>query len=314
MITLGLIFASSVHKTSNPMKKIVYTVLILTITVLFTSCGPKISGKDEASFTASKAKMEEKLNANEKIDLEKALRVLLAKAMTEKFNGKDGSKGKSFDQLVMGYVDGKTFSGIVDAAEDYLKKDNKEKIDRAKAEIDSLNKTKVKLQAETKVLDQFKLTKMEITEGEFFDEKVPYLELTFVNGTGDEIIGEHMIMIYVYAKSTGKVLMGMGTGGTYSEGEGLKPNETDEVREVLSTDARNQAEKFWKTAKYPVKDFALADLEVKAYASVLTTKKGGKVVRPRELENMDKRIQELQVELKEREASKGSLEELELTK
>ena len=48
--------------------KNIYSTLILSIFVLFlASCGPTISGKDEQSFKTSRAKMEEKLDKNNKL-------------------------------------------------------------------------------------------------------------------------------------------------------------------------------------------------------------------------------------------------------
>lgn len=295
------------------MKNIFLALLILTGTVLFTGCGPTLSGKDDDSFNASKAKMEEKLKATEKTDLEKALRVLHAKAMISKFKGTAEAKDKSIDDMLMGYIDGKTFSGVVAAAEDFLKQDNQDKIIQAKAEIDSLGKERVKLMGQTKVLSQFKLIKMELSKDKFFEDSIPYLDLTFINNTGDEVIGEHMIRYDVLSKSTGKVLSGVGSGGTFNEDGGLKPNETYEMHEVLSTDVREHSAKLWKSAVYPVKDLSTVDLEVKAYPIVITTKKGGKVELPRALEGINKKIQELNIDLKERESRKGKLEEFELT-
>lgn len=296
------------------MKNIFFALCILTTTVLFAGCGPTISGKDDASFAASKAKMEEKLSAAQKTDLEKALRVLYGKAMVNKFKGTAEAKDKSIDDMLMSYIDGKTFSGIVDAAEDFLKKDNQDKIVRTKAEIDSLNKEGAKLKEQTKVLTQFKLIKMELTKDKFFEDSIPYLDMTFINNTGDEVIGEHMIRYDVLSKSTGKVLSGVGTGGTFNDDAGLKPNETYDLHEVLSSDVLENSAKFWKTAVYPIKDLSTVDLEVKAYPSIITTKKGGKVEFPRALEGINKEIQKLNVSLKQLESSKGTLDEYELTK
>lgn len=296
------------------MKNTLFTLIALVTIVLFLGCGPKISAKDEASFKASKAKMEEKLNAVEQVTLEKAFRALLVKAMTDKFKDADEAKGKSIDALTRSYVDGKTYSGIVDAAEDFIKLNNKEKIVQAKKEVDSLNKLKVELQAQTKALDQFKITKMEITQDQSFDSMVPYLDVTFLNGTGDELIAEQMTRIDIFAKSTGKLLAALGTGGTFKDDEGIKPKATYELHEMLPVDARAHAEKIWATAKYPIKDFAVADLVIKVYPTLITTRKGGKIERPKALEQIDKELQSLDVALKALENAKGTLDEFELTK
>ena len=123
-----------------------------------------------------------------------------------------------------------------------------------------------------------------------------------------------MTRIDIFAKSTGKLLAALGTGGTFKDDEGIKPNATYELHEMLPVDARAHAEKIWATAKYPIKDFAVADLVIKVYPTLITTKKGGKIERPKALEQIDKELQSLDVALKALENAKGTLDEFELTK
>ncbi|MFC3561422.1 hypothetical protein [Pedobacter jamesrossensis] len=293
--------------------------LLLFAIMLFASCGPTISGKDEQSFKASKAKMEEKLDKEDKEKLEIALRVIVAKAMKEKWNNPDDAKykGKSFDVIVMTMIDGKTFSGIVSYAEDFLKEDRDKNIENKTKEIDSLTIQKAKFIEQNKAIDNFKLTKTSISEQEYFDEKSPFLDLTFVNKTGAEIF-DYMIQINIYSKKTGELIASQQQGTSsekrddYKDGEGIKPNEEYFWSQPLLNKAQNHST-LWKTAKYPITNFEPFDLVIKAFPALIITKKE-KLVRVANLEILDKEIKQLQEEVKGLKETKGNLDELELTK
>lgn len=295
------------------MYKKLFSLILFPAILLCSACADKLSGKDEAAFKASKAKVEQGLNEKEKVDLEKALRVIVLKVMKEKFSNPDASKGQSFDEMSMKLVDGKSFSGVVDLAEDFLKKDSEEKQREIKTEIDSLRKQKAEFGKITAVLDQFKLTAMDITLDESWDEMVPFLNLTFTNNTNKDIIGAHMFQTDIFAKSTGKLLFSQGWGGTFNDGFAITPHETYETNDVLPTDAKEHRAKFWATAKYPLKDFSGADLVVKVYLTKLTTT-DGTIERPKEYAVLDQKITDLEAQLKALQALKGTLDELELTK
>ncbi|HEX8576417.1 MAG TPA: DUF6694 family lipoprotein [Flavobacterium sp.] len=288
--------------------------LILLIATLFLlACGPEISGKDEKSFKASKAKMEEKLDKEEKETLEKALRVIVLKAMKEKWDHPEENKGKSFDEMTMAIIDGKTFSGIVNYAEDFLKADKEEGIKNANAEIDSLNKEKLKVKAIIKKLDAFKLTKVFISEDQFFSAKQPYLDMVFTNTSAENLLGEYMFDITIYSKKTGEVIASQEQGGTWNDDYVLKPNENFDYHQPLLSEAIAHSN-LWKTAKYPITDFSPFDLVVKAYATTITTKKDGTISKPRaDIAYYDAKIKKLKEEIKELKDRKATLDELELT-
>lgn len=289
-------------------------ILILFICcILLTSCGPKISGKDEASFKSSKAKMEEKLSKAEKENLEKALRVVVLKAMKEKWNHPQDElyKGKSFDVISLKMIDGKTYSGIVKFAEEFLKEDKEEKIKNTKVELDSLNKQHIVLKEKTKDLDKYQLTKISISEDDFFGPS-PFLDLTFVNKTNEEVIGDYMYQIDIYSKATGKLIASQQQGGGFSNGSGVKPNEEDLYHQPLLSDAVAHST-LWKSAKYPITDLSKFDLVVKAYPIKLTTKKGI-LERPKNLIALETEMKELNQKLVDLNKTEGTLDELELTK
>ncbi|TKC01768.1 DUF6694 family lipoprotein [Pedobacter cryotolerans] len=291
-----------------------YSLLILfVITILFSACGPTISGTGEQSFKTSKAKMEEKLDKTEKEDLEKALRVIMLKAMKEKWNSPEKNEGKTFDKMVMEMIDGKTYSAIISYAEDFLKADRDEKIKNAETEIDSLQKEKIKTEAIIKKIAAFKLTKISISEDESFDEKQPYLDLVFTNTSAYNLTGEYMFNIEIFSKKTGQRIAAQGQGGTWNDDYVLKPNETFEDHQPLLSEAVAHTN-LWKTAEYPIIDFSPYDLVIKAYATKITTKKEGTIERPKaNAAYFDTEIKKLNEEIAALKEQKGTLNELELT-
>ncbi|RZK57610.1 MAG: hypothetical protein EOO87_02415 [Pedobacter sp.] len=294
-------------------------ITLLALAILLVSCGPTISGKDENSFKTSKAKMEEKLDDAEKQKLEIALRVILVKAMKEKFNLPDDPKykGKSFDDISLAMIDGKTFSGIVDYAEDFLKKDRDDNIKKNELEIDSLIAKKAELEVQNKEIDNFKLTEISISEDSFFDDKQPYLDLTFVNKLNAEVF-KYMIQIDVHSKKTGKLVAsqqqgnGFSEGDNFKDGEGIAANDTYDYHQPLLSEAVSHSN-LWKTAKYPIKDFSAHDLVITAFPVSITTKTK-KLVRATNLKSLDKQIAQLKKEITGLKETKGTLDELELTK
>ncbi|KQN38972.1 hypothetical protein ASE92_06040 [Pedobacter sp. Leaf41] len=293
-----------------------YTVLMLFLIITpFAACGPTISGKDEKAFKSSKAKMEEKLDKEERENLEKALRIIVVKAMKEKWNSPEKYEGKSFDKISMEIIDGKSYSAIISYAEDFLKADRDEKIANKTAEIDSLEKDKLKAVKITQQIDAFKLTKISISEDVFFsdDPKQPFLDLTFTNTFKENLIGEYMLYINIYSKKTGELIASEGQGGTWNDDYVLKPNENFDYHQPLLHNAV-QHSNLWKTAKYPITDFSPYDLVIKAYATKITTKKGGTIERPKaDVTYFDAEIKKLNEEIKALKVTKATLDELELT-
>lgn len=294
-------------------------ITLLAFAVLLVSCGPTISGKDENSFKTSKAKMEEKLDDADKKKLEIALRVILVKAMKEKFNLPDDPKykGKSFDEISLAMIDGKTFNGIVSYAEDFLQKDRDDNIKKNQLEIDSLIAKKAEIEVQNKEIDNFKLTKISISEDSFFDEKQPYLDLEFVNKLNAEVF-KYMIQIDIHSKKTGELVASQQQGNGFSEddsfkdGEGIAANETYNYHQPLLSEAVSHSN-LWKTAKYPITDFSAHDLVITAFPVSITTKTK-KMVRAKNLKSMDKEIEMLKKEIIGLKETKGTLDELELTK
>lgn len=290
---------------------------LFMLAVLFTSCGPKLSGKDEQSFKASRTLVEAKLDKDEKEKLDIALRVIVMKAMKEKWDKADDVKykGKSFDEIAMAMVDGKTFSGVVSYAEDFLKADRDEKIAEAKNEIDSLKKYDAKISEQNKELDGFKLIKIRLIEDNFMGAKRPYVDYTLVNKTGQEILRWN-IQLDVYDAKTGELLASgsQGTGESINADdaiEGIKPNEEYSSTEILN--GIESDSEIWKSAKYPITDLGKYNLNIKVFPDMIITSKG-KFLRVERAADLDQQIKALEATIKELKATKGSLDELELTK
>lgn len=291
-----------------------YSTFILSICILLlSSCGPTISGKDEQAFKTSKAKMEEKLDKTEKENLEKALRVIVLKAMKEKWNAPEKYEGKSFDKISLEIIDGKSYSSIISFAEEFLAADRDEKIAQKTIEIDTLQKNKQKVAEIIKKIDAFKLTKSFITEDDYFDAKTPFLNLVFTNTSKENLVGEYMFNIEIFSKKTGEKIAAQGQGGAFNDDYSIKPNETYEHHQPLLSEAIEHTN-LWKTAKYPITDFSAYDLIIKAYPTKITTKKDGTIERPKEdAAYFDGEIKKLNEEIKALKAQKATLDELELT-
>lgn len=114
-------------------------IILLAILPLMFSCQEKFNGKDEESFKISREKIEQNLNKNEKVSLEKALRVVALEAMRLKWEETPKYNGKSFNKISLELIDGLSFSSVVDLAEDILKERNTKEIKQLSSEIDSLN-------------------------------------------------------------------------------------------------------------------------------------------------------------------------------
>ena len=295
-----------------------FTILML-VAIFFASCGPKISGKDEQSFKASKAKMEEKLDKAAKEKLEKALRVIMVKAMKGKFNMPDDAmyKGKSFDEISMAMVDGKTFSGVVSYAEDFLKEDRDKSIEDNNKEIDSLTIEKAKFIKQNEKLNGLKLTDLSITREESFGKMSLYLNFTFVNHMDAEIL-RYMIGMDIVSKKDGKlinsILSGNNTGfddKIKDDEKGVMPGEEISMKEYMGNIDANTD--FFKNAKYPITDFSKLDFIVNVFPALIITRQE-KMVRTKGFESIDKKIKYLKTDLKQLKETKGTLDELELTK
>ncbi len=288
-------------------------VFFAFIIVVLTGCGEKFNTRSEKEFEVSKAKILKNLNEEEKINLEKALRVVALASMRLKWNEPEKYKGKSFDKISLEMIDGLSYSSVVNLAEDLLQAHHKKEIEKISAEIDTLEMQKKELIVNKQKLDIFKVTDLTITEDDFFGEQVPNLEIDYVYMGKQPLTGSVDVNFEVREISTKKVV----SAHLSRDGDGnnvLKPGNSMHDSSVLREAKANQPEK-WKDVKYPVTHAKLADfgLELKVYASSITTN-GKTIALPKySAEDVDAEIKKKKEELKELEETKGTLDELELT-
>lgn len=290
-----------------------YLCLFVAITTLY-SCGPRFNGNSENEFNNSKKKVEEKLNKDEKTNLEKAMRVTVMEAMRLKWNEADKYKGQSFNTISLKLVDGKTYSGVVSQAEGFLKAENERHIATLTKEIDSLEK----MQSENTALKQklgsrFKLEPLELKKDDFFGKQVPELVVNYTYIGKQPIKGEFFASIALYKIGTEKPVIAHGIGQS-DPTDILKPDDSLNDNLILDDLAAEDPAK-WNALKYPITnpDLKSLGLRLEVYPSKMTV--NGKTVSfDKDLEaDVAKQIKDKKEELKGTQESKGTLDELELT-
>ena len=283
------------------------------IVAALTGCGEKFNAKSEKEFEVSKAKIVKNLNAAEKNNLEKALRVIALESMRLKWNEPDKYKGKSFDKISLEMIDGLSYSSVVNLAEDLLQAHNKKEIAKVSGEIDTLEIQKKELVVNKQKLDIFKVTSLTITEDDFFGEKVPELDIEYAYTGKQALTGGVAIKVEVREISTKKVIASQiwGDGeevGTLNPGDSKNGN-------VMLREAKENNQAKWKNVKYPVENARLSDfdLELELLASSITVN-GKTIALPKySAADVDAEIKKKKAELKELQETKGTLDELELT-
>ena len=155
------------------------TVLCLS-TIFLASCQERLSGDSEIAFNTSREKLEATLTPQKQETLEKALRVVALHAMTEKWEHPDTYDGKSFNDISLALVDGKSYRGLVRFAEDYLEKENQLKIEKLQEEAEELKSARQKADSMLKVLEVFKPAEISIVEGTW---DTPTIGVKVMNGS-----------------------------------------------------------------------------------------------------------------------------------
>lgn len=292
-------------------------ILKVTILSLFSlsmiSCHERINGKSEKDFKLSRKNVEKELNAKEKINLEKAFRVILLESMRLKWDEPKKHRNQSFDDITLTTVDGLTYSSIVDLAEDFLHERNKKDIEKITTEIKSLEKQKREILSIQKKLNLFKIGYLGINLKDWHGILKPTLEISYKYLGKKNLIGTVEITYDLRRKSTNEVIS-LSTWG-YGDNEAiLKSGETFDEYIILSNEEQTNQSK-WDNLHYPIENPNLSslDLEFKIYASSLFLN-GKKIVLPKiKIKDLDTEIKEQNIKLKQVLNSKGTLDELELT-
>jgi hypothetical protein len=296
------------------MNKLSVTIAFCTfIVAVLTGCGEKFKAKSEKEFELSKTKIVKNLNEKEKVNLEKALRVIALESMQLKWDAPEKYKVKTFNAISLEMIDGLSYSSVVNLAEDLLQAHNKKKIEKVSAEIDTLEIQKKELIANRSKLNIFKVSKLTLSEDDFFNEKVPKLDIEYTYTGKQALIGSVDITIELVDISTKKII----SSQIWSDGDKsntLNPGDTMNGNMLLNQARENNPAK-WKNVKYPISNVKLVDfdLELRLFASGITSN-GKTIALPKySVEDIDLEIKNKKAELKELQATKGTLDELELT-
>ena len=292
---------------------IVQLCAALLCAALLTACGPRLSGANEQAFDASKAELEKTLTPAQKIELEKALRVVVLKAMSDKMAQPERYRQQSFNAISLKLVDGQSYDGIVGIAEDYLKAANRKDQAHVREQIAELAQERAQTLAIDQQLAAFQPAAIEIVMDDFMGEDIPFLEIAFRNTGKAGIVGEHLYSLDITAKSTGELLSSTRIGGTFSDDYVLAPGQDYRTSQPMPGEARRHSQPRWAQAKYPLKDAAALDLVVSVRTLKFTTRQGA-IERPKQsLAAIDAQIASARDELKALSEVRGSLDELELS-
>lgn len=289
------------------------TRILILLVLIITSCQEKFNGKSEKDFKISKEKVEKKLNADEKIKLEKAVRVIALKAMVLKWDESKKYKDKSFNDIALELVDGLTYSSITDLAEDFLHERNTKEIEKLSTEIQKLEKKKRVIVSIQKQLNLFKIESLELNETDWFGEMSPQLEIEYKYIGKTDLKSPFEISLELTEKKT-KHAISLQTNGYKKEGYTLKNGESLYPTIILE-EAKERNPHIWNNLKYPIKNPTLSDynLELKIYVSSFYLN-GKKIIMPKtKIQDIDLEIAEQNKELKQILNSKGTLDELELS-
>lgn len=292
--------------------KLKFTILSLLIIIL-SGCQEKLSGDSDEAFLASRIKIEENLTTTEKENLEKAFRVIAGYAMAEKWKNPEAYEGKSFNDITLEIVNNKTYKNVINFAENYLKKENEEKIDQLKIEIDELQIQRRKADSVISVLNVFKTNKVYIDIGSW-DQPTVYVEV-LKTGKLSGII-EYMFNLSIYSIAQNKKIDAVGIGGNYDKDESVNENNFfTYVSRSLSTimERSKKLENQLKDAQYPITDIKKYDLRVEVTPSKIILNDGTTLLYPeKNLAYFDAEIDALNKQIAEFKTLNGSLDELEL--
>ena len=300
-------------------------IYMVALFLLLFSCQEKFSGKDKKSFTVSREKIEKSLNEIEKINLEKAMRVIALEAMRLKWEEPDKYQGQSFNAISLNIIDGLSYGSLIDLAEDFLKNRNQK-------EIESLTQKKERLSLERnffrfifnerqkkeflkikQALNLFKITNISINKVDFFDEMVPELDIEYQYIGKKKLIGTKSIEILVKQKSTNKGIENQ----TIVSGDDQSVLESGEKLslDILFSQTKESNPKLWNAKKYPIENPNLFDYDLELKVTVLSLVINGKKLQLPKINgnDLDVEIKANKEKINELKTIKCTLDELELT-
>jgi len=276
--------------------------------IFLFSCQNKFDGTSENTFINSRKKIEEHLNKNEKLTLEKALRVITLSAMYQKFNNTT-SKKNSFDKVLLHEINGKTFIEVVEIAEIFLKEDKARNIERVQEEIKNMENSKAKyLQLKSKLdILESKPVKIDLIKGQLI------ISCSFTNHSKEFISNYATAISYSSNKNQQD---GWNCNSSHSGVDEFAPNETKifTCEYDIESAMRNSKVIFWDKIKFPITNFSEYNIVVNCRTEQLTVNGINYELDSNEFnEDAENTLQNNKDELKSYQQQKGTLDELELT-
>ena len=287
---------------------------LLAVLVTFMSCGPTLSGRSKKDFDVSKKKVEQTLTKQQDSTLEIALRVTVGEAIRRKMDEPDKYPGQSFNDIALKLVDGKTYSSLISQAEDFLKEGNERKKISLSHEIDSLEKqSSADIETRKSAASLFKVDQLKLEQQDFFGKQTPRLDIDYLYIGKQPLVGQVQISVELYKAGTQQMLASViwGQGDASSK---LAPGESINDNLILNDIAEKEPQK-WNALKYPVDNPDLQSLGLRLEVHPIQFNLNGKQISV--TQHIDtaliSQINEDKAELKDVQASKGTLDELELT-
>ncbi len=286
--------------------KIIVSFFLLA-TLLF-SCQPKFDGTSENAFKSSREKVDEHLTADEKVTLEKALRVITLYAMHQKWNDTT-LNNSSFDEISLREIDGKTYKDVIKIAETFLKDDNAKKIEQLQKEIKEMEAIKaeyLKLKSQLDVLEA-KPVKIDLVNG------LLVITCAFTNHSKERIVNYSTVIGYSSNKNEGD---GWYCDRNVSGSNGFEPNETKMLSCEYSLESAKRTSDviLWDSVKFPVTDFSRYNIVVHCMTKRIILNGTQYELGTNEFgQDAERSLQNKKDELKTVQEQKGTLDELVLT-
>jgi hypothetical protein len=284
--------------------------IVLFILLMMASCQEKLDGND---FDSSRKKVEDELDERERVNLEKALRVVALEAMRLKWDLREEYKGKSLDDISLSMVDGQTYTSVVDLAEDILKATNKREIEKATREIARLDSLKGKSVNIEKRLDLFKVSSVKINRVDFFDRMVPELEVEYKYIGASPLQGPMTFQFELLQRLTGEVIKSQII--TIGDETSLIGAQESFDEHLILSETQETNPRLWNASRYPMENPNLSDFNLELKVTVVSLVLDGyKVERPKlTAEEIESLIDVKEERIKELKTVRGTLDELELT-
>jgi hypothetical protein len=284
---------------------------LFAVLITLMSCGPTLSGRSKKDFDASKKKVEQTLTKQQDSTLEIALRVIVGEAIRRKMEQPDNYKEQSLDDITLKMIDGRTYSSVVSEAEDFLKAGNERKTASLSHEIDSLEKQRsADMETRKSAASLFKIDQLKLEQQDFFGKQTPRLDIDYLYIGKQPLVGQVQISVELYKAGTQQMLTSViwGQGDASSK---LAPGESINDNLLLSDLAEKEPQK-WNAVKYPVDNPDLQSLGLRLEVHPIQFNLNGKQISV--TQHVDTaliaQINEDIAELKDVQASKGTLDEL----